>query len=77
MTFFQDFKRDDGLDVTVQYCYEDHGTVVCIMECWSTQEGEKSEDPPLIELTDAEHERIAVWIMKHRSGDDQAPGDEM
>ncbi len=29
-SFFQDFKRDDGSPVTVEYHYEDGGSCVCI-----------------------------------------------
>ncbi len=71
-TFFQDFKRDDGTDVTVEYFYEDHGTGACIKEAWRSEDVEGTE---LLELTDAEHERMTAWIMEHRSQDDRTdPG---
>jgi hypothetical protein len=71
-TFFQDFKRDDGTDVTVEYFYKDHGTCACIKEAWRSEDVEGTE---LLELRDAEHERMTAWIMEHRSQDDQSdPG---
>lgn len=31
-SFFQDFKRDDGSPVTVEYHYEDGGNCACIAD---------------------------------------------
>ena len=71
-TFFQDFTRDNGIPVTVEYGYEDCGSCVCIKEAWKTH-----GDNERVVLTDAEDERMAAWIMEHRhwtdhddSGDD-------
>ena len=64
-TFFQDFTADNGIPVTVEYGYEDHGLCVCIVEAWKTH-----GDNAIVVLTDVEDERMAAWIMEHRHWDD-------
>lgn len=71
-TFFQDTKRDDGTPVTIHYGYEDGGSCVVISDCWRTADSDNPQAPSL-QLSDAEHERMAAWIMEHRYWVDRAP----
>lgn len=70
-TFFQEFKTDNDMPVTVEYFYEDHGACVCIKESWRepTELGDVAID---VKLSDSEYERIAAWIMEHRHWGDHA-----
>lgn len=73
-TFFQEFRTDDAVPVTVEYSYEDHGNCVCINEAW--QEPESVVGCAVaVKLTAAEDDRMCAWIMEHRSWDDQADFD--
>lgn len=73
-TFFQDFKTDNDVPVTVEYYYEAGGECACIKEAWRepTEPGGQAID---VKLTDAEDERMAAWIMEHRHWDDHADVD--
>lgn len=70
-TFFQDFKTDNDVPVTVEYAYERGGECAYIKEAWREPElpGDVAID---VKLTDQEHERFCAWIMEHRHWTDHA-----
>lgn len=69
-TFFEVFKTDNDMEVTVEYGYEDHGNCAAIQECWRepTELGDVAID---VKLTDRERERMEAWIMEHRHWTDE------
>jgi len=68
-TFFQDFTRDDGTLICVEYGYGDLGAHVMFEDAWRKAD-EHMEDAPRIELSDDERDRFEAWIMEHRWHDD-------
>jgi hypothetical protein len=69
-SFFQDFKRDDGSPVTVEYHYEDHGNCACIEKAWREPLGHD------VMLTQEEDGRMCEWIMENRWHSDHDNGGE-
>lgn len=77
-TFFQDFDRDDGTPVTVEYsarggCPAHYGSM--------SYAGHPAEGPEIeivkafndagpVSLTDAEDERMWLWIAEHHEDDE-------
>jgi hypothetical protein len=67
-SFFQNFKRDDGSPVTVEYHYEDGGSCVCIEKAWCEPLGHD------VALTREEDDRMCDWIMENRWHSDHDNG---
>ena len=66
-SFFQDFRRDGGSQVTVEYHYEDGGTCVCIEKAWHS--GPFATAATIghdVLLNQEEDERMCEWIMENR-----------
>lgn len=70
-SFFQDFKRDDGSPVTVEYHYEDGGFCPCIEKAWREPSGQD------VLLTQDEDNRMCDWIMENRWFSDHDDGGEL
>lgn len=65
VTFFQDFKSDDGDDVTVEYHYDYDDA--SIDKAWLSDD---TESDRVVALNIRERERMEAWLMEHRYNDD-------
>lgn len=80
MTHFQDFKRDDGTEITVEYQVEGRNSPTTYSPMYGADGGDAAEFIILkawrkdteadVELPDAEREKYEEWLAEHVNPDD-------
>lgn len=68
-TFYQDFKRDDGNPVTVEYQFRNLSAAIAeasIVNAWLDHANGLFD----VELTDAERDRMEAWLVEHHENED-------
>lgn len=68
-TYYEDFKRDDGSPVTVEYTFRNLSAAIAeanIVDAWR----DRDDGSYTVKLTDEERDRMEAWLVEHHENAD-------